>query len=150
MNPSLNSKIKDNILKKLNVKYNLFKKKNKNKINKKHCLMIIHNNVKLSEYSSKYNLIDSKLNLFHLSVIFNKHKMLKYMLQKSNNHNIINYPSKDGMTALMYASMFGRMNIVKLLIKEGADKSIKDNKGKTALDHAIDNKYTKIEELLLL
>ena len=33
--------------------------------------------------------------------------------------------------------MFKKINIITLLLEHGADKTIKDDSGKTALDHAI-------------
>lgn len=47
-------------------------------------------------------------------------------------------------TALHYAACYGYVNIVKLLVKEGAEKTIKNRAGKTAFD------YTKNEELCAL
>ena len=47
---------------------------------------------------------------------------------------------KLGMTPLMYASKIGNENIVKILLKSGANLSQTNNKGETALDLAKENK----------
>ena len=54
--------------------------------------------------------------------------------------------NEDGWTALMYASLFGYIEIVKELIKAGVD--IKDRYGDTALDWAKDEGHNDIVELL--
>jgi len=42
----------------------------------------------------------------------------------------------NGMTPLMIASRYNRVEIVELLLKNGANINLKDAKGKTALQHA--------------
>ena len=54
----------------------------------------------------------------------------------------------DGDTPLMYVSRLGRVVIVKLLLKLGADPNLMDNNGKTALDFALDKNHTEIVALL--
>jgi len=57
-----------------------------------------------------------------------------------------------GMTPLMYAARYNRVNIVKLLIANGADLKEKSNKGYTALKYAkiskADDTYKIIEDAL--
>ncbi|MCP3926279.1 MAG: hypothetical protein GY714_27250 [Desulfobacterales bacterium] len=73
-------------------------------------------------------------------------ELLKY---KSN----INAKNINGETALIivvkkkYYSKRHDYNIAEILIKSGADIELKDNKGKTALDYARDNKRDKILKL---
>lgn len=57
----------------------------------------------------------------------------------------INWQDKmDGRTALMEASVNGHLNVVKLLLKGGADIGLKDTKGNTALDLAKQMKWKRI------
>ena len=42
----------------------------------------------------------------------------------------------NGMTPLMIAARYNRVEIVELLLKNGANISLKDSNGKTALQHA--------------
>lgn len=52
----------------------------------------------------------------------------------------------NGAIALIYAAVFSKPEIVRLLLENKADKNIKDNMGNTALQHALlqDNKETII------
>jgi ankyrin repeat protein len=56
----------------------------------------------------------------------------------------LNLTDKQGRTALMWAALFGLYNEIKVMLKNGADWTIKDNEGKTALDYA--KEYEKIEK----
>lgn len=45
----------------------------------------------------------------------------------------VNHRNREGQTALMYASLFGREQIAKQLLAKGADKNLRDASGRTAL-----------------
>ncbi len=69
-----------------------------------------------------------------------------------SQHNIdINATDDRGVTALMYASMYGHKAIVTLLLMEGAKERINesDGCGRTALMHASENGHGAIVTLLL-
>ena len=51
----------------------------------------------------------------------------------------INYQDSDGFTALMVATDAGNIPMVKLLLENGADRSLKDSEGRTAFDMAFIN-----------
>ncbi|MDR3427901.1 ankyrin repeat domain-containing protein, partial [Silvimonas sp.] len=53
----------------------------------------------------------------------------------------VNAKQKDGMTALMWASLYGDVDCVKDLISNGADVNAKDNLGETALTDASNSSY---------
>ena len=55
------------------------------------------------------------------------------MIQQGAN---INERNVMGATGLIYAIQFNQKEIAKLLIENGADTTIKDKKGNTAMDHA--------------
>lgn len=55
---------------------------------------------------------------------------------------------KDGTTALHVAADGGNIDAVKLLLEKGADRSMKDNSGKTALDLARAKNFAPIVTLL--
>ena len=66
----------------------------------------------------------------------------------------VNHINKLSWTALLEVTVLGNDNknyqeIVKVLLKHGADKNIKDNSGKTALDYAKERNLKNIERLLL-
>ncbi len=67
---------------------------------------------------------------------------------KTNAHNCFNFLLEQkvdldqectGKTPLMYAAKYGRLEMAKALIKNGAKPHFKNNKSRTALDYA--NKY---------
>lgn len=98
---------------------------------------------KFKRIPTKENLyLYNKLNIFLVAAIANKTDMLKYLLKYGTD---INKTDKNGNTALIYGSKMGNIDVVKLLLKEGANQSIKNNDGMTALDLA---KTKDIQKLL--
>jgi ankyrin repeat protein len=65
-----------------------------------------------------------------------------YVSQTSQNHGKKNY------TALQTAVAYGKTDVVKLLLANGGDPSIKDESGKTCLDLAQEKNHTDIVGLL--
>ena len=65
----------------------------------------------------------------------------------------VNHINNLNWTALLEVTILGNdsktyQEIVKVLLKYGADKNIKDNSGKTALDYARERKLKNLERLL--
>ncbi len=54
----------------------------------------------------------------------------------------------NGGSALMFATMFGRNEVLKLLIAHGADKTILDSRGLSVLDLAMQQNNLAAVELL--
>ena len=54
-----------------------------------------------------------------------------------------------GKTALHYAAEKGHVAVVKILLRDGADKNGKDEKGRTPLSHAAENGHALVTEILL-
>jgi len=75
-----------------------------------------------------------------------KEKLVKLLLDAGANPNYIE--KYDGDTSLHRACVKGRFNIVRLLLKAGADFTIKDKNGETALDIARDGDRKAIVALL--
>jgi ankyrin repeat protein len=48
----------------------------------------------------------------------------------------------------MYAARYNQVEIIKILLKKGADVKVKDDKGFTALDHAENSKATEAVSVL--
>jgi len=63
----------------------------------------------------------------------------------------IDFPDKDGKTALMYAlDCPYNLNIkVQTLIKAGAKATAADNQGKTVLMYAVDNRFNRVDVQLV-
>lgn len=59
----------------------------------------------------------------------------------------VNYTSR-GMTPLMYAARYNKVEIVKLLLENGAKVNLKDEKGFNALKHAELSNATETVEFL--
>lgn len=55
----------------------------------------------------------------------------------------VNAQSTDGTTALMLAAQYWKSDIVDLLLKAGADATLKDQKGQTAMDYLNRNAVTE-------
>ena len=60
----------------------------------------------------------------------------------------VNITNVMGTSALIFAAMFNRKDMVELLLENKADKTIQDAKGLTALGHAKMKKASEIIKLL--
>ena len=60
-----------------------------------------------------------------------------------------NAQNSDGRTVLIAAAARGELDIVNLLLSRGVDVNVKDNRGYTALAHALEARYPEVEEALL-
>ena len=54
----------------------------------------------------------------------------------------------NGLTPLMLAARYNKVDILKYLLEKGADKQIKDERGNTALKYAENSKSTEALEFL--
>lgn len=61
-------------------------------------------------------------------------KAVENILNEENHVDINTQDEKLGNTALIYAVLNGFREIVKLILKKGADPSVKNNQGKNSLD----------------
>lgn len=59
-------------------------------------------------------------------------QLIKLLINKGTNPN----NASNGITSLIVAAKFGLIDVVRLLLEAGADVSLKDHAGRTALDHA--------------
>ena len=65
------------------------------------------------------------------------------------NHKAdVNTTNFNGATALIFASTFKQVAIIKMLLEHGADTTVKDDRGNSALDHAKMQGATEVIELL--
>lgn len=99
---------------------------------------------KLMECHPDYNLrIELGWNLIHIAAYYNYVDVIETLIQRGDN---INKPAEvGGWTPLMMAVRAGKPAIpaIKLLIKMGADKSLKDSAGNTAYQEALGNEDLK-------
>lgn len=61
---------------------------------------------------------------------------------------INNDDNPEKVTPLNWAALFGKEDAAVLLITRGADYTIQDALGKTALDYALENNFKEVAELL--
>jgi hypothetical protein len=71
---------------------------------------------------------------------------VKALLEKGA---LINSVDKEGVSALMEASFWGKKAVVELLLEKGADVNAKNKQGETALTYASKARYTPIMRLLI-
>ncbi len=71
-------------------------------------------------------------------------QIVKMLLEKMPDYNI----NEESFTLLMCAAIRGNIDLAEYLLSIGTDKTIKDSKGKTAYDYAIDSGHDELAELL--
>jgi len=116
--------------------YNINDSKSKRNINN----LILYNTLKVGQNSPTNDIVkirnyrDQNFNSnLHISVLNNSYKLVEYFLNKKLNPNAVN---KDGRTPLHLAMKKGNIDIIELLIKNGASREFKDKKGKIPIDYA--------------
>ena len=81
-----------------------------------------------------YDFDDEGVSIFDMSITYNSIKMVEYIIEKGIDVNLTNRRSR--FTPLMAAASYGRVEIITLLLKNGANKDSVDKKGFTAIDFA--------------
>lgn len=101
----------------------------------------------LLAHHAAINAQDNAGNTALMGVAFKRNTNMAMLLL--NNKDIqVNSRNKNGATALFFAATFGADAIVKALLEHGADKDIRDNMGKKAIDYAINQENDTIVQLL--
>ncbi|WP_157153625.1 ankyrin repeat domain-containing protein [Brachyspira murdochii] len=100
--------------------------------------------VLLIQYNKLYPLTQDE-ETFLDAAIFGDEDVIKDILQKNIN---INVQDDVGNTALILACMEGHIQVVELLVKANADKSIVNKHGNDALFYAKQKNYTDIIKLM--
>ena len=91
---------------------------------------------------------NESFNLLHVALSKADIKVIDKFL--TLNPNLINITSETGVNALMIASETGKKEVVKLLIeKYQVNIHLKDNDGKTCLDHARERNQKDVEAFLM-
>lgn len=68
------------------------------------------------------------------------------LLEAGASINLID--NEEHFTALMFAAAEGQAEVVRTLLKHGADKTLLDIDGDSAYDFALNNKHTEVVEIL--
>lgn len=83
-------------------------------------------------------------NLLSISIKLNRPNIFNTLLTAKADLNKV----CGGKTPLMYSAKYGELNFAKALLKAGADATIKNSEGQTALDYAVKYKKSEIQTLL--
>lgn len=79
---------------------------------------------------------DGKANALHQATQYGQAAIVPFLVQQGIE---VNTPNGYGETPLILAAKFGWLDTVKVLLAQGADASVRDHKGKTAADHALES-----------
>ncbi len=93
-----------------------------------------------------FDFDENGVSIFDMSITYNNIEMVQYLIEQSIDVN--KTTRKSAFTPLMAAACYGRVEIAKILLKEGANQNAVDIKGFTALDFARKMNKKTILELL--
>ncbi|MFD2564513.1 ankyrin repeat domain-containing protein [Aquimarina rubra] len=82
--------------------------------------------------SHSYELTTYKVNPFCMAIIKGDLETVKKMIALGSDVN----QRSDGKTPLMYAARYNRVDIIRLLVEEGAYLKARDSRGNTAMKFA--------------
>ena len=87
------------------------------------------------------------VSLLDEAIVLGNVEFITYLLDEKNiNPN--QTKRKSGLTPLIQASCYGKIDLVKLLISRGGDINVKDNLNLTAVDYARKLQRKKMQEFL--
>jgi ankyrin repeat protein len=93
-----------------------------------------------------FDFDDEGVSIFDMAITYNNIEMVKYLIGQGLDVN--KTMRRSGFTALMAAACYGRVEIAKILLENGANKEAKDIKGFDATDFARKMNKKSILELL--
>jgi len=86
------------------------------------------------------------VSVFDMAITYDNVEIVNYLIEQGKDVNEIT--RKSGFSSLMGAACYGRVEITKILLTNGANPSIKDSKGFTAIDFARKMNKKSILEVL--
>ncbi len=81
-----------------------------------------------------FDFDEEGVSIFDIAITYDNIEMVNFLIEKGIDVN--KTMRKSGFTALMAASCYGRIEVVKILVEHGANKDAVDAKGFTAVDFA--------------
>jgi len=93
-----------------------------------------------------YAFDEEGVSVFDMAITYDNRYMVNYLIEQGIDIN--KTTRKSGFTALMCSACYGRVEIARILLENGADQNAKDSKGFQAVDFARKmNKKTLLELL---
>ncbi len=93
-----------------------------------------------------FDFDDEGVSVFDIAITYDNLEMVRYIIEKGRDVN--ETTRRSGFTPLMAAACYGRVEIAKYLLEQGASQDAKDSKGFTAIDFARKMNKKSILELL--
>ncbi len=87
---------------------------------------------KMTTNSHQYELTSFKTSPFCMAIVKGDLDTVKKMIELGSDVN----QQSEGMTPLMYAARYNRVDIIKVLVGKGANVKTKNRKGYTAMKYA--------------
>jgi len=93
-----------------------------------------------------FDFDDEGVSILDMAITYDNIFMVNYLIEQGVDVNSTN--RRSGFTALMAAACYGRVDIAKILLTQGANQKNKDSKGFTAVDFARKMNKKSVLELL--
>lgn len=81
-----------------------------------------------------FDFDDEGVSVFDIAITYDNLEMVEYLIAHGRDVNQTN--RRSGFTPLMAAACYGRVEIAKRLVAQGADQNARDSKGFSAVDFA--------------
>jgi len=81
-----------------------------------------------------FDFDDEGVSILDMAITYDNLEMVEYLIKEGIN--VSKSTRRSSFTPLMAAACYGRVEIAKILLKNGADQSATDTKGFTAIDFA--------------
>ncbi len=98
------------------------------------------------EHDTNTTVYPNSYTILTLSAEYGNNNVIKYLIEEKLCD--VNLQDDKGDTPLITAAKHNKRDTAELLLELGADKTLKDSEGKTALDHAVQNQNNEIIDLL--
>ncbi|WP_292008345.1 ankyrin repeat domain-containing protein, partial [Chryseobacterium sp.] len=96
------------------------------------------------DYNKCFSIKENSYNLLAYSVKYERKNVFNYLLNNNADVNQI----CDNQSPLMVAGRYGKTDMAKTLLKKGANKNLKNERGETAKDFAAKYENPAVAEIL--
>ena len=101
-------------------------------------------NFSKDDFNTCFAVKENSFSLLNLSVKYDRKNIFSYLLNNNADVNKI----CGGQSPLMIAGRYGKADLAKTLLKKGAQKNLKNEKGETAKDIAVKYKQESLTSVL--